>query len=199
MALIDHSPARKVVVWLDCCYGGTFPTGMTAKADGTVDVVDQLTTDTGRGCVVMTASTHIQYAYERGVGTTPTGQAGRSVFADAIVLGLCTGAADFADDGLVDTHELYDYVYEHVRDTTPDQTPTCKSATDGKLYVARRATPPTEPTRWGMPPTSICRIGRVWPRSPWRWRIRSAISSGLTTASDGRGPHAPVMCSISRS
>ncbi len=41
--LIDHSPARRVVVWLDCCYSGAFPAGRNPKAERTVDVLSQIT------------------------------------------------------------------------------------------------------------------------------------------------------------
>lgn len=82
--LIDNSRARQTVVWLDCCYGGAFPTGMVLKADETVDVVPQLTAH-GQGIAVMTASTHLQFAFEP--GNRVRDAAPRSVFTDAIVAG----------------------------------------------------------------------------------------------------------------
>lgn len=135
--LIDHSPARRVVVWLDCCYAGAFPAGMVPKAEGTVDVVAQLNAKSGRGCAVMTASTHIQYAYERGGTMTATGRDAPSVFTNAIAEGLRTGAADLNADGEIDAAELYSYVYDQVRLVTPDQTPTRNDQLSGDLYIAR--------------------------------------------------------------
>jgi hypothetical protein len=134
--LIDESPARKVVVWLDCCYAGAFPSGMASKASGDVDVLSQLKVGSGRGCAVMTASTHIQFAYEPGGTTMVKGTAEPSVFTQAIVEGLRTGDADLNSDGEVDASELYSYVYEHVRKRTPEQTPTRNDRVTGELYIA---------------------------------------------------------------
>ena len=49
-------------------------------------------------------------------------------------------------DGLVALDELYDYVYDTVRETTPNQTP-CKwtFGVQGELVIARRASPVTTP------------------------------------------------------
>lgn len=41
-----------------------------------------------------------------------------------MVHGLETGSADLDGDGQVAVGELYDYVYEQVRQNSPDQTPT---------------------------------------------------------------------------
>ena len=134
--LIDGSRARRTALWLDCCYSGAFPSGRVAKATGTVDVVAQLTAQSGRGCAVMTASTAIQYAFERGVDPHVTGSAQPSVFTDAIVRGLRTGAADLNADGLIDANELYLYVHDEVKRSTPDQTPTRNDQLVGDLYIA---------------------------------------------------------------
>ncbi|WP_433265473.1 caspase, EACC1-associated type [Actinosynnema sp. CS-041913] len=130
--LIDQSRASQVVVWLDCCYGGAFPSGMLPRAAGSVDVVEQLE---GRGCVVMTASTHIQYAYEPGGGVA-NGRPEPSVFTKAIVEGLQTGVADLDGDGEITTGELYSYVYDRVRAENPEQTPTSSGTVSGDLVVA---------------------------------------------------------------
>jgi hypothetical protein len=125
--LIDHSAARRVVVWLDCCFSGAFPPGFTPKGTETVDAIDQLTGDSGRGCAVMTASTKIQYAFERDE---------MSLFTQAIVEGLRTGAADLGDDGRIDASELYSFVYDWVRGRTPNQTPTRNDTLSGDIYIA---------------------------------------------------------------
>lgn len=131
--IVDHSPARKIVVWLDCCFGGAFPAGMIPKAEGAVDVLPQLA-GSGRGCAVMTASTSIQFAFEP--GDRLSGQAKPSVFTGAIVAGLRTGDADRNDDGEIDANELYRYVYDQVRAITPGQTPTRNDQVTGELYIA---------------------------------------------------------------
>ncbi len=132
---IDHSSSRTVVLWLDCCYGGAFPAGAMPKAAGTVDVVDQLTDGSGRGCSVMTASTHIQYAFERGDDHL-RGEARPSVFTSAIIEGLRTGDADLNGDGVIDSAELYGYVYDRVKAISPSQTPTWHQQSTGTLVIA---------------------------------------------------------------
>ncbi|MEJ2859287.1 MULTISPECIES: caspase, EACC1-associated type [unclassified Saccharothrix] len=135
---IDHSLAAQVVVWLDCCYGGAFPSGMLPRSAGTVDVVEQL--EEGRGCVVMTASTHIQYAYEPDSGRVDD-RAEPSVFTKAIIEGLRTGEADLDGDGEITDRDLYGYVYERVRRESPDQTPTHSGVLSGDLRIAYAGTP----------------------------------------------------------
>lgn len=135
---IDHSLAAQVVVWLDCCYGGAFPSGMLPRSAGTVDVVEQL--QEGRGCVVMTASTHIQYAYEPDSGRVDD-RAEPSVFTKAIIEGLRTGEADLDGDGEISDRDLYGYVYERVRRESPDQTPTHSGVLSGDLRIAHAGTP----------------------------------------------------------
>ncbi|GAA3433228.1 caspase, EACC1-associated type [Kutzneria kofuensis] len=134
--LIDNSQARRAALWLDCCYSGAFPSGRAPKAEGSVDVVAQLTADSGRGCAVMTASTAIQYAFERGPDPHVRGSAQPSVFTDAIVRGLRTGAADLNADGFIDANELYVFVHDEVKKNTPDQTPTRSVQLVGDLYIA---------------------------------------------------------------
>jgi hypothetical protein len=138
--LIDRSPARKVVLWLDCCYGGAFPAGTTRKSAERVDVIDQLTTRSGRGCSVMTASTHLGYAFESNAGREGRSAALPSIFTRMIVEGLRTGEADLNGDGLIDAAELYSYVFERVREVTPDQTPTRNDQLAGEVYLARNRT-----------------------------------------------------------
>lgn len=121
--LIDHTAARRVVVWLDCCFSGAFPSGH--KGAETVDAIDQLA-GSGRGCAVMTASTKVQYAFEKDA----------SVFTEAIMAGLRTGAADLNEDGLVDAGELYSFVYDWVRQHAPGQTPTRNDVLAGDIYIA---------------------------------------------------------------
>ncbi|WP_309113382.1 caspase family protein [Saccharothrix sp.] len=135
---IDHSLAAQVVVLLDCCYGGAFPSGMLPRATGTVDVVQQF--HEARGCVVITASTHIQYAYESGQDRVE-GEVEPSVFTKAIIEGLRTGEADLDADGEITDRDLYGYVYERVRRENPDQTPTHSGVLNGDLRIAYAGTP----------------------------------------------------------
>ncbi|SFW77999.1 Uncharacterized protein, contains caspase domain [Amycolatopsis australiensis] len=133
---VDRSPARQVVLWLDCCFSGAFPAGHVPKSGRRVDVVDQLSAKSGRGCLVMTASTHLEHAFETGTGHSPIGPEVPSIFTEAIISGLRSGDADLDADGRIEAAELYNYVYERVRSRTPHQTPTRNDRGSGPVYLA---------------------------------------------------------------
>src|SRR5262249_35069924 len=59
---------------------------------------------------------------------------------------LETGDADTNQDGVIDLDELYDYVYDRVKEATPNQTPgKWTFALEGGLHIARRCRPVTTP------------------------------------------------------
>jgi hypothetical protein len=60
-----------------------------------------------------------------------------SVFTGALVKGLTTGDADRDEDGLVSLSELYDYVFDKVREQNPHQNPSRQVELEGELYLAR--------------------------------------------------------------
>jgi hypothetical protein len=135
---MEYSRSRRILVLLDCCYAGAFPPGVMHRADEKVDVLGQLA---GRGIAVMTSSSALEYAYEVTEDTSSPvfGRDGSSIFTGVLIDGLRSGAADLDGDGLIDVDELYDYVYEEIRRTTPRpwQTPTLdNSKIEGKLFVA---------------------------------------------------------------
>lgn len=133
---LDRSICRRKIVLLDCCFGGAFPRGYSPRANETVPVYEQLG---GRGCVVLTASTALEYAYEidgRQDVSALGGGAG-SIFTAVVLQGLRTGAADLNGDGLIDVDELYRYTYEQVREKNPKQTPSLDCAFIGPLVIAR--------------------------------------------------------------
>jgi Caspase domain len=130
--LMNKSLSRRIVMLLDCCYSGAFGRGATARAGDGVELKERFE---GRGRVVLTASTSMEYAYE---GDDLTGEGQPSFFTSALVAGLETGDADRDGDGNVSVDDLYDYVFEHVRSTTPNQTPTrFVYGMEGELVVAR--------------------------------------------------------------
>ena len=88
----------------------------------------------GRGRAIITASNAMEYAYE---GDELTGEGQPSVFTEAVVEGLRTGKADLDMDHLISIDDLYHYVYDRVRERTPNQTPSIKSDLEGVLYLAR--------------------------------------------------------------
>lgn len=133
------SRSRSIVLLLDCCYGGAFGAGVSVRAAGTVDVRASFPSsglDGGRGRAVITASSAMEYAFE-GTTLADDHSAPTSVFTDALVRGLSTGEADRDEDGWVSLNELYDYVFDRVRTSTPGQTPTRDVEMQGELYLAR--------------------------------------------------------------
>ena len=131
--------SRSVVLLLDCCYGGAFPQGVTVRAAGDVNVLDsfpQGRSGGGRGRAVITASNAMEYAFE-GDRLADDQHQRPSVFTSALVEGLATGDADRDEDGLVSLNELYDYVFEKVREQNPHQTPSRQVELEGELYLAR--------------------------------------------------------------
>jgi uncharacterized RDD family membrane protein YckC len=141
---MSRSRSRRVVLLLDCCYAGAFERGMTARAGSGVGIEEQFG---GRGRAVITASSAMEYAFE-GDELADTRELAPSVFTSALVQGLETGDADRDQDGFVALDELYDYVFDKVREATPNQTPgKWTFAVQGDLYIARRARPVSTPAR----------------------------------------------------
>jgi hypothetical protein len=139
---MNRSRSRRVVLLLDCCYAGAFERGMTPRAGTGVGIEEQFG---GRGRAVITASSAMEYAFE-GDQLADTQTLSPSVFTSALVEGLETGDADRDQDGLIALDELYDYVYDKVREATPNQTPgKWTFAVQGDLYIAHRTRPVTTP------------------------------------------------------
>jgi hypothetical protein len=140
--LIQRSRAQRVVLLLDCCYGGAFERGVVARAGGEVDVGAQFTQHSspggGRGRVVITASSAMEYAFEGATLTDDSRGPTPSLFTGALVEGITSGEADRNQDGQVGLDELYDYIHAKVQARTPNQTP-CKweFGVQGDLYIAR--------------------------------------------------------------
>ena len=140
--VMQRSHAQQVVLLLDCCYGGAFARGVVARSGGGVDVRDRFVPPAGlgegRGRVVITASTAMEYAFEGAQLASGAGRAGPSVFTGALVGGIRTGDADRDGDGAVSLSELYDYVYDRVREVSPRQTPSkWEFGVHGSLLIAR--------------------------------------------------------------
>jgi hypothetical protein len=140
---MNRSRSRRIVLLLDCCYAGAFERGMTPRAGRGIGLDTQFG---GRGRAVITASSAMEYAFEDNT-LVDSGEPRPSVFTGALVQGLATGDADRDQDGVVDLDELYDYVYDAVRASTPNQTPSkWVFNVQGDLHIARRAHPVSTPT-----------------------------------------------------
>jgi hypothetical protein len=133
------SRSRSIVLLLDCCYGGAFSQGVTVRAAADVNVLDSFPgtkLGSGRGRAVITASSAMEYSFE-GDQLADDHISRPSVFTQAVVDGLATGDADRDEDGWVSLDELYDYVFDKVREQNPHQTPSRHVEMQGELYVAR--------------------------------------------------------------
>jgi hypothetical protein len=133
------SRSRSIVLMLDCCYGGAFSQGVAVRASDDVNVLDSFPGGRlggGRGRAVITASSAMEYAFE-GDRLADDHSQPPSVFTAALVEGLATGDADRDEDGWISLNELYDYVFDRVREQTPHQTPSRDIEMQGELYLAR--------------------------------------------------------------
>ncbi|SFW91575.1 Caspase domain-containing protein [Amycolatopsis australiensis] len=131
---IRQSRSRSIVLLLDCCYGGAFAQGVTVRASGEANVLDSFRG--GRGRAVITASNSIEYAFE-GARLAEGQPAQPSVFTSALVEGLRTGEADRDEDGWIALGELYEYLFDRVRERNPKQTPSRDIEMQGELYLAK--------------------------------------------------------------
>jgi hypothetical protein len=139
---MGRSRSRRVVLLLDCCYAGAFERGVVARGGAGLAIQDHFG---GRGRAVITASSAMEYAFE-GDQLTDAHEVQPSVFTDALVKGLETGEADRDQDGYVGLDELYDYIYDSVREVTPKQTPgKWTFGVQGQLYIASRSRPVSQP------------------------------------------------------
>lgn len=139
--LMTKCRSDKIALFLDCCFGGAFTTGLTRRAG--VDTAGSKETFSGTGRFVITASDAMQYSFEGGERVTPDVPE-PSPFTRALVEGLTTGDADRNDDGFVSINELFDYLEDRVRQLSPAQTPT-KSAFNqvGDWIIAQSMRGPT--------------------------------------------------------
>ena len=192
---IARCRSKRAVLLLDCCFSGSFPFGMRARAGEGVAVTPRLG---GRGRVVITASSAMEYSWE---GDHLSGSASPSIFTQAVLEGLETGAADRDGDHWVSVDELYDFVCDRVREHTPYQRPQKKSDVDGVILLARAPTaprppaaPPSRSTSTRRPPAPPPLTAPEVPRTPAPERhgpapaVVSAQAIGLVQ----RKPSAPT-------
>ena len=171
--LMTECRSRRQVLVLDCCNSGAFARGI--KAGTTVGTGERFE---GRGRVVITASDALQYAFE---GGRIEGGSTSSVFTQALVAGLESGAADLNGDGHVTLDELYDFVYGRVVDASPRQRPhKWAFGVEGQIVVARSsaAVAPELAVPAAVEPApaapKAARPSRSWSRRPLVW-IAAAV------------------------
>lgn len=148
--------ARSIVLLLDCCFSGAFMAG--AKGDVGVDLQGQLS---GFGRAVLTATSRTEYAWEGDNARRLEPEPSR--FTAAVVDGLATGKADRDGDGKIAVDELYEHVYEFLRQARVRQSPRMWAELEYRIFVAdapHRATPSAGPASGATG------------RAPWPKRLR---------------------------
>ena len=134
--LVNRSPSRRIILVLDCCFSGAISRTVTYRGQDEVPVGDYFS-QAGEGLVIMTASKAEEYAWEPSLQAVPTrDNPSHSVFSQALITGLGTGAADLNGDGEISFDELYTYVHARVAATGTAQTPMRWAFGHGTLIVA---------------------------------------------------------------
>ena len=135
-----RSRSGRIVLLLDCCYSGAFSQGMAPRAGEGVELKERFAE---RGRAVISASNAMEYSFE---GDDLSGEGKPAIFTSAVVKALETGQADRDGDGWISVDELYDYVYEEIRDKSP-QRPVRWLDLEGDLRIAKSVyVPPVQPT-----------------------------------------------------
>ncbi|MBU6186157.1 MAG: SUMF1/EgtB/PvdO family nonheme iron enzyme, partial [Cyanobacteria bacterium REEB444] len=118
---MNRSRSKRQVVILDSCFSGAFAEGLSAKDDGTVDILTQLG---GEGRAILTSSSSTQYSFE---------QEGEelSLYTRFLIEGIKTGAADQDGDDVVSIDELHKYVSQKVREVKPEVKPEIYAIREG--------------------------------------------------------------------
>ncbi|WP_426567338.1 caspase, EACC1-associated type [Streptomyces canus] len=130
---MERSRSQRILLLLDCCYSGAFARDMRARGETQVDLSAEFQ---GKGRIVITSSTALQYSYETERSSRLRNQP--SVFTSAIVEGLRSGEADLDKDGYVTVDDLFAYITRRIPEEVPDQTPTLSVTTAvGQILVAK--------------------------------------------------------------
>jgi formylglycine-generating enzyme required for sulfatase activity len=104
--LIGNSSCRKIMLILDCCYGGAAGRSFISIRGGIDDNLQELAR--GNGVYILTASTASQTAQEREGDDY-------GLLTKYIISGIKQGEADVNDDGYVSMDDLYSYVFAKVK------------------------------------------------------------------------------------
>ena len=131
--VMEQSRSQRIILILDCCFGGAFSVAGKRRAAGAEAVGIKERFD-GRGRVWITASNSTQYSIEAG---SREGEPSRSLFTSALISGLESGAADVDDDGDISVDDLYSYAVNELRRTSSTQSPTKGGVVEGTLVIAR--------------------------------------------------------------
>lgn len=149
---LEECRARRQVVVLDCCFSGAFARG--AKGDTDLGLGERFLGQ-GRGRIVLTASRGTEYSFEG--SPIPGSAVPGSVFTNALVAGIRTGAADSDGDGYITVDDAYTYAFDEMRVSGAEQTPQrWLYGAEGSILLAR--SPTTSERSLGYPSRPPVRV-----------------------------------------
>ncbi|WP_367136031.1 type VII secretion protein EccCb [Saccharothrix sp. HUAS TT1] len=131
-SLLEECPARAKLVLLDCCYSGAFTKSPTHMSDEWTTVGDQF----GQGTYVLAASNELEFAYVQ-EQLFYEERHRFSVFTDALIKGIATGAAARGLAEVITADDLYAFAHDEVRRMGVEQTPTKSDKSEGQFVVSR--------------------------------------------------------------
>lgn len=177
---MDGCRSKRIVLILDCCHSGAFAKGMKSAVGASVGAAEAFAgAESGYGRVVLTATDAMQYAWD---GDTLLGEAEHSLFTHFLLEGLRSGEADINGNGAITAHELYDYIFEQMRNTTTKQTPGITAfKQEGDLVIARNPQP-TTPHPAELPPELV---DSIYDQRPW---VRKAALEPLRQYLESSNP-----------
>lgn len=119
---------KKIILILDCCYSGDAGKQFASKGSMDSELAKQLQENAKGIYLLAAAGSH--RAWERQQ---------YSLFTQYLIEGLETGNADLDGDGLIDVHELFNYIRPQVEQEEPKQKPHLYgiAETGGKLTFAQ--------------------------------------------------------------
>jgi hypothetical protein len=133
-SLIDNSSCNKLVIILDCCYGGAVGKDFFK---GDFDGQLQVLSSEGRGIYILSASTATQMATEKESDKY-------GLLTKHIIHGIKEGEADLNEDGRVSIADLYKYVQEKVTQESAQKPMHWGIDVFGELFIARSGKTPSE-------------------------------------------------------
>ncbi|WP_370962990.1 P-loop NTPase fold protein [Amycolatopsis sp. cg9] len=132
---VRTSRCLAIVIILDCTFAGAFQHDFGTLRAHPAAIDPDIG---GTGWIVICSSGAYQHAF---APAESQASASGSVFTDALIEGLRTGAADLNGDGTVDVDELFDFLHASVVEASQGdgflQTPSRLAGLTGKLAFAR--------------------------------------------------------------
>ncbi len=124
---MDNSASKQQILILDCHFSNAIDTNLPSLVGQTVNA-GAIFAHNGHDRVVITATDSTQYNW---YNNEVKGKATPSQFTRHLVQGLESGAADIDNDGQINVHELYAYVYDCV----------ARNSIDEQIQMPRKWTP----------------------------------------------------------